>query len=205
MRQGRGRQALAAAALVALALAGVAAAATLQPSSGSSASVDCSGTGAIKNISVTVSGGTATARFDVVAGCTGIRVSLASYRASSATGGFPQTYNDSSTGVFSAGGPFTLTASVASCFYEVDLVEARRDREPGSRYRERNPLRQSEVARGDGRKPVVRRDTAAAAALGEADQRLRPVRGQPREHLRRDLRLHERQRFGGFDHGRQRA
>jgi uncharacterized repeat protein (TIGR01451 family) len=94
----------------------------MSPSSSSASRVDCSTRAAITHVQVSVSGGTAQATFGVAPGCTGIRVSLATYRASSANGGFPQVFNDSATGVFSAGGPFTLSASVSPCFYQVDLV-----------------------------------------------------------------------------------
>src|SRR5258708_30599868 len=69
-----------------------------------------------------ITGYTATGTFSLAEGCKNIRISLASYEAPSATFGLPQTLFDSSTGLFNAGGPFTLTAKVPPCYYQVDLV-----------------------------------------------------------------------------------
>src|SRR5258708_2894011 len=69
-----------------------------------------------------ITGSTATGTFSLAEGCKNIRISLASYEAPSATFGLPQTLFDSSTGLFNAGGPFTLTAKVPPCYYQVDLV-----------------------------------------------------------------------------------
>src|SRR5258708_24088050 len=71
-----------------------------------------------------ITGSTATGTFSLAEGCKNIRISLASYEAPSATFGLPQTLFDSSTGLFNAGGPFTLTAKVPPCYYQVDLVRS---------------------------------------------------------------------------------
>lgn len=76
----------------------------------------------VTNASLVIDNGMATGTFDIAPGCKDVRVSLASYKALSATFALPQTLFDSDTGLFSAGGPYTLHADVPDCYYQVDLV-----------------------------------------------------------------------------------
>ena len=103
-----------------LAAIGAAGAAAFGASSGST--IDCSTRAAVTHVQLSVAGGIATASFGIAPGCSGVEISLATYRASGSNGGFPQQYNDSSTGSFSAGGPYTVTVPVAPCYFQADLV-----------------------------------------------------------------------------------
>jgi hypothetical protein len=73
---------------------------------------------AVTNASVVVANGVATATFQVAPGCSGIPVSLGTYRASPTS---PAPFKTAS-GAFDAGGPFTLSAPVPACLYEADLM-----------------------------------------------------------------------------------
>jgi uncharacterized repeat protein (TIGR01451 family) len=118
----RGRRVAIGLAGLALAAGGAAAASAVSASSASGASVDCSSTAAANHVTLTVTGGVATATFEISAGCVGVHVSLATYQANGPAGGFPQTFNASATGFFSEGGPYTLTAAAGPCNYQADLV-----------------------------------------------------------------------------------
>jgi LPXTG-motif cell wall-anchored protein len=65
--------------------------------------------------------GTYTGTFSVAEGCSGIKVSLASYKAPG-PGTLPQELFDSQTGSFDAGGPYSFTVKVPSCYHQVYLV-----------------------------------------------------------------------------------
>lgn len=69
-----------------------------------------------------IANGLATGTFSIAAGCSGVQVSLATYRTPSASFSLPQTLYQGATGTYGAGGPYTLTAPVPPCFYQVDLV-----------------------------------------------------------------------------------
>jgi uncharacterized repeat protein (TIGR01451 family) len=108
---------------VLLAVAGIAVFAGRQLSSSlQHSAVNCATPAAATGVQLAVNGGVAKASFGIATGCHGVHISLASYRAPSSNGGFPQQLNDSSTGTFDNGGPYTLTAAVAPCYYQVDLV-----------------------------------------------------------------------------------
>lgn len=91
-----------------------------------------SGSAAVLNPKVTVSGTTATATFSIHAYCSNIRVSLATYQPPTSAYGYPMAYTDSSTSTFSSGGyygwsnsnTYTVTAKVSSCYYHAVLVFA---------------------------------------------------------------------------------
>ena len=72
----------------------------------------------VTNASVVVSNGVATATFQIAPGCSGISVSLDTYKASST----PAAPFNTVSGSFNAGGPFTLSAAVPACGYEADLI-----------------------------------------------------------------------------------
>ena len=81
------------------------------------------GNAAVTNPTLSVvQGGTATASFSIAPGCTGIRVSLASYDAPAGDFSLPQTLIDSKSALFNAGGPYTQKVNVSPCFYQVDFV-----------------------------------------------------------------------------------
>jgi len=75
----------------------------------------------VTNTSLSVGSASATGTFSVAAGCPGIRVTLASFTKPGNTM-FPQDLFASSTGIFAAGGPYTLSVALPSCFFQVDLV-----------------------------------------------------------------------------------
>jgi len=81
-----------------------------------------SDTAAVVGAGLHIVDGKAVATFSIAAGCTGVQVSLATYRAPAATFSLPQTLYASATGKFDAGGPYTLTAPIPPCFWQVDLV-----------------------------------------------------------------------------------
>jgi hypothetical protein len=81
--------------------------------------VQCPGPdNAVTNASVTVSNGVATATFQIAPGCLSISVSLATYQASST----PPALFKTVSGSFDAGGPFTLSAAVPGCLYDVEIT-----------------------------------------------------------------------------------
>jgi hypothetical protein len=75
----------------------------------------------VTNTSLSVGSASATGTFSVAAGCPGIRVTLASFTKPGNTM-FPQDLFASSTGIFAAGGPYTLSVALPSCFFQVDLI-----------------------------------------------------------------------------------
>jgi uncharacterized repeat protein (TIGR01451 family) len=77
---------------------------------------------AVTDAGLSIANGVATGTFRIAPGCINIEVSLASYATASATFSLPQTLYKSATGNFSAGGPYSLSVEVPSCFYQVDLV-----------------------------------------------------------------------------------
>jgi hypothetical protein len=70
----------------------------------------------------------ARATFSIASGCSGIEVSLATYMAPAPTIAYPQSLFASDHPLaaapqkFNAGGPYTLTAPMPACFWQVDLV-----------------------------------------------------------------------------------
>lgn len=86
------------------------------------------GKAAVLNPSITIEGLMARGTFSIAPGCSGIEVSLATYTAPSVAIAYPQFLFDSDhppttpPQKFNAGGPYTLTARIPPCFWQVDLV-----------------------------------------------------------------------------------
>lgn len=86
------------------------------------------GKAAVLSPTITIDGLMARATFSIAPGCSGIEVSLATYTAPSVAIAYPQYLFDSdhpATTVpqkFNAGGPYTLTAKLPTCFWQADLV-----------------------------------------------------------------------------------
>ena len=86
------------------------------------------GKAAVLSPNITIDGLMARATFSIAPGCSGIEVSLATYTAPSVAIAYPQYLFDSdhpATTVpqkFNAGGPYTLTARLPTCFWQADLV-----------------------------------------------------------------------------------
>jgi hypothetical protein len=78
--------------------------------------------------SIAIEGLMARASFSIAEGCSGIEVSLATYTAPAPTIAYPQHLFSSDhqpaapPQKFSAGGPYTLTAPIPACFWQVDLA-----------------------------------------------------------------------------------
>ena len=86
------------------------------------------GKAAVLSPNITVEGSMARASFSIAPGCSGIEVSLATYMAPAPTIAYPQYLFESDHSPttppqkFNAGGPYTLTAQMPACFWQVDLV-----------------------------------------------------------------------------------
>jgi hypothetical protein len=86
------------------------------------------GKAAVVGPTITIEGLMARATFSIAPGCSGIEVSLATYTAPSVAIAYPQYLFDSdhsptvSPQKFNAGGPYTLSGNLPSCFWQVDLV-----------------------------------------------------------------------------------
>ena len=86
------------------------------------------GKAAVLSPNITIEGLMAHATFSIAPGCSGIEVSLATYTAPAPTIAYPQSLFDSDHPLaappqkFNAGGPYTLSARMPACFWQVDLV-----------------------------------------------------------------------------------
>ncbi len=92
------------------------------------AAVCPAGKAAVLAPTITIEGQMARATFSLAPGCSGIEVSLATYLAPSVTIAYPQYLFDSdhpktvAPQKFNAGGPYTVTAEIPTCYWQVDLV-----------------------------------------------------------------------------------
>jgi hypothetical protein len=90
--------------------------------------VCAAGKAAVVSPNITIEGEMAHATFSIGPGCSGIEVSLATYMAPSVAIAYPQYLFDSDHPPiappqrFNAGGPYTLTAKLPSCFWQADLA-----------------------------------------------------------------------------------
>jgi hypothetical protein len=87
-----------------------------------------SGKAAVLRPTITIEASMARATFSIAAGCSAIEVSLATYMAPAPTIAYPQYLFGSDHPPtappqrFNAGGPYTLTAPMPACYWQVDLV-----------------------------------------------------------------------------------
>ena len=86
------------------------------------------GKAAVVGPTIMIEGSVARANFSIASGCSGIDVSLATYTAPAPTIAYPQSLFASDhppaalPQKFNAGGPYTLTAPLPACYWQVDLV-----------------------------------------------------------------------------------
>ena len=71
---------------------------------------------------ITISGNQASVTFTIGVGCSDIPVSLGSYTTGRPGFSLAQTLFAKTGGVFSTGGPFSLSVAVPNCFFQVDLT-----------------------------------------------------------------------------------